>query len=70
MKQTLMRTSESRGGLSGGRFRNGESAQRCCVQKLCHLSLINHLSQRGANTATHLSQITDLALAQRLVDES
>ena len=51
--------------LSGGCFRNGESAHRCLVQALSHLSLINRLSETVASTATN----RDLALAQRLVDE-
>ena len=64
IEQTLMRTSKSNGGLSGGRFRNGESAHRCWVQTLSHLSLINRLLETVAFTATH----RDLALAQRLED--
>ena len=67
IEQTLMRTSKSNGGLSGGRFRNGESAHRCWVQTLSHLSLINRLSQKVASTSKNIHR--DLALAQRLADE-
>ena len=60
-----MRTSESNGGLSGGRFRNSESAHRCWVQTLSQLSLIKRLPETVGSTATH----RDLPLAQRLADE-
>ena len=60
-----MRTSKSNGGLSGGRFRNSESAHRCWVQTLSQLSLINRLQETVGSTAIH----RDLALAQRLADE-
>ena len=66
IEQTLMRTSKSDGGLSGGRFRNGESAHRCWIQTLSHLSLINRMSQqKEAPRNVH----RDLAKAQRLADE-
>ena len=65
IEQTLMRTSKSNGGLSGGRFRNGESAHRCWVQTLSHMSLINRLSQQVKSQNIH----RDLATAQRLADE-
>ena len=58
-----MRTSKSNGSLSGGCFRNGESAHGCWVQTLTHFSLINSLSGRVASAATHRD------LAQRLTDE-
>ena len=58
-------SSKSNSGFSGGRFRNDESAHRCWVQTLSYLSLINHLSETVASTATN----RDLALAQRLADE-
>ena len=60
-----MSSSKSNGGLSSGHFRKGESARRCWVQTLSHLSLINCLPKTVASTATH----RDLALAQRLADE-
>ena len=67
IEQTLMRTSKSNGGLSGGRFRNGESAHSCWVQTLSHVSLINRLSQKVASTSKNIHR--GLALAQRLADE-
>ena len=60
-----MSSSKSNGGLSSGHFCKGESACRCWVQTLSHLSLINCLPKTVASTATH----RDLALAQRLADE-
>ena len=48
IEQTLMRSSKSDGGLSGGRFRNSESAHRRWVQTLSHMPLINRLSQKSA----------------------
>ena len=40
-----MGTAKSGCGLTGERFRNGESTHRCWVQTISHLSLINRLSQ-------------------------
>ena len=66
IEQTLMRTAKSDGGLSGGRFRNGESAYRCWVQTLSHMSMINRLSSSSSrNKNIH----RDLATAQRKADE-
>ena len=66
IEQTLMRYSKSDGGLSGGRFRNGESAHRCWVQTLSHISLINRLSQKNETKNIH----RDLGATQRLADEN
>ena len=65
IEQTLMWTSKSNGGLSGGRFRNGEFER--WVQTLSNLSLINRLPQKVASTSENIHR--DLALAQRLADE-
>ena len=66
IEQTLMRTAKSNGGLSGGRFRNGESAHKCWVQTLSHLSLINRLSSEGKQSkCVH----RDLGASQRTQDE-
>ena len=65
IEQTLMKKSKSKGGISGGRFRNAKSAQRVWVQTLDHMSLINQLSTKKACQITH----RDLANAQRLADE-
>ena len=65
IEQTLMKNSKSEGGISGGRFRNAESAQRVWVQTLDHISLINQLSTKKACKIIHC----DLANAQRLADE-
>ena len=65
IEQTMMKNSKSEGGISGGRFRNAESAQRVWVQTLDHMSLINQLSTKKACKIIH----RDLANAQRLADE-
>ena len=66
IEQTLMRFSKSDGGLTGGRFRNGDSAHKCWVQTLSHISMINRLSQKNdSKKFIH----RDLAAAQRLADE-
>ena len=65
IEQTLMRTAKSEGGPSGGRFRNGESAHRCWVQTLSHLSLINRLSE--PSSSSHILH-QDLANAQIKAD--
>ena len=66
IEQILMRTAKSNGGLSGGRFRNGESAHKCWVQTLSQLSLINRLSSEEKNNKIlH----RELASAQKLADE-
>ena len=66
IEQTLMKNSKSEGSISGGRFRNVESAQRLWVQTLDHMSLINQLSTTEiACKIIH----RDLANAQRLADE-
>ena len=36
IEQTLMKAAKSEGGISSGRFRNGESAYRLWVQTLSH----------------------------------
>ena len=65
IEQTLMRTAKSNGGLSGGRFRNSESAHRSWVQTLSHLSLINSLSsQKKLSKSTH----RDLGKSQQKAD--
>ena len=68
IEQTLLRSSKSDGGLSGGRFRNGESAHRCWVQTLSHMSLINRLSQKAKTEEAQFIH-RDLAVAQRSADE-
>ena len=65
IEQTLMKNSKSEGGISGGRFRNIESAQRIWIQTLDHMSLINQLSTKKACKIIH----RDLTNAQRLADE-
>ena len=60
-----MKNSKSEGGVSGGRFRNGESAQKVWVQTLDHMSLINQLSTKETCKVIH----RDLANAQRYADE-
>ena len=60
-----MKNSKSEGGISGGRFRNIESAQRIWVQTLDHMSLINQLSTKKACKIIH----RDPTNAQRLADE-
>ena len=65
IEQTLMRYSKSDGGLTGGRFRNGDSAHKCWVQTLSHVSLINRMSQKDETKKTiH----RDLAPTQRAAD--
>ena len=65
IEETLMKSSKSDGGLSSGRFRNGESAHRSWIQTLSHFSLINKLSQKVESKEIH----RDLATAQRKKDE-
>ena len=60
-----MKNSKSEGGSLGGRFHNGESAQRVWVQTLDNMSLINQLSSKKDCGIIH----RDLANAQRLPDE-
>ena len=60
-----MKNSISEGGISGGRFRNAESAQRVWVQTLDHMPLINQLSTKNACKIIHRY----LANAQRLANE-
>ena len=60
-----MKNSKSEGGISGGRFRNAESAQRVWIQTLDHMSLINQLSTKKVCKIIHC----DLANAQRLANE-
>ena len=69
IEQTLMRTSKSNGGLSGGRFRNGDSAHRCWVQTLSHLSMINSLMQTEDTSSTSRVKHRDLLKSQRFLDE-
>ena len=66
IEQTLMKAAKSEGGISSGRFRNGESAYRLWVQTLSHMAMINRLSlDRNENKTIH----RDLAAAQRKADE-
>ena len=61
-----MKAAKSEGGISSGRFRNGESAYRLWVQTLSHMAMLNRLSlDRNENKTIH----RDLAAAQRKVDE-
>ena len=60
-----MKNSISEGGISGGRFRNAESAQRVWVQTLDHMPLINQLSTKNARKIIYRY----LANAQRLANE-
>ena len=63
-----MRTSKSNVGLSGGLFRNGESAHRLCVQTFGVISsLIGRLSQKVKPISKSIHR--DLGLAQRSADE-
>ena len=66
IEQTLMKNSKSERSISGGRFRNAESAQRVWVQTLDHMSLINQLYTKKACKIIHRY----LANAQRLADEN
>ena len=66
IEQTLMKADKPGGGISSGRFRNGESAYRLWVQTLSHMAMLNRLSlDRNENKTIH----HDLAAAQRKADE-
>ena len=60
-----MKNSKPEGGISGGCFRDAESAQRVWVQTLDHMSLINQLSTKKACKIIY----RDLTNAQRLADQ-
>ena len=59
-----MKNSKFEGGVLGGRFRSGESAQRIWVQTLDNMSLINQPTKKDCGIIH-----CDLANAQRLPDE-
>ena len=59
-----MKNSKFEGGILGGRFRSGESAQRVWVQTLDNMSLINQPTKKDCGIIHR-----DLANAQRLPDE-
>ena len=66
IEQTLMKNVKSEGGLTHGRWRNGESAHLVWVQTLGHLSQLNHHLESSQNQSKPLHR--DLAAAQMRYD--